>query len=111
MRIKFNQTVAAAAALASTSAMANLPKVENEHANNGNYLGMLTGLFGDAYDSAQIMIGGSVFLVVVIAVIVAFWQYHQGKRDLSDVGVVAAAGGLVMTLVFILLQSGKGVVG
>ncbi|WP_199438336.1 DUF2976 domain-containing protein [Vibrio owensii] len=107
---KFKKSVALSSALISGVAVAALPKVENEAAKSGNYLGMLTGLFGDAYNAAQILIGGSVFLVVVIAVIIAFWQYHQGKRDLSDVGVVAAAGGLVMTLVFILLQSGAGVV-
>ncbi|MGR5347502.1 DUF2976 domain-containing protein [Vibrio mediterranei] len=107
---KITPLFSAAGLFSASSTQAALPTVTDVAVGTGGYLGMIQDLFGKAYDTGALLIGAAVFLVVVLAVIIAFWQYHQGKKELSDVGVVAAAGGVVMTLVFVLLNNGATVI-
>ncbi len=113
MKNKVFETVAATllATLTAQPVMAALPTMPAlTGVADGDYLGMIQGIFNRGYDTGSLLIGAGVFLVVVIAVVIAFWDYHKGKRDLGDVGVVAAAGGLVMTVVIMLLQKGGAVI-
>ncbi|MGR5448578.1 DUF2976 domain-containing protein [Vibrio sp. PNB22_3_1] len=106
--MKFKKIGLGVALLAgSTTALAAGVPASTINVSNGNYLGMLQSLFNNAYGTGSLLIAAAIFLVCTLAVIASFWNYHKGKNELSDVGVTTAIAGVVMSLVFILLNSGS----
>ncbi|ANO35347.1 hypothetical protein A6E01_19225 (plasmid) [Vibrio breoganii] len=76
-----------------------------------DYLGVFSKIFKDSYTTGTTVIGGAIFLVVIFAVLSAFWQYNKGKKELGDVATIAAVGGIVMTVVFVLINAGSSTLG
>ncbi|MCY9874545.1 DUF2976 domain-containing protein [Vibrio barjaei] len=108
-QIKASVFTAIATMFAPLSANAALP-LQSVTVTGGDYLGAFKSIFINSYGIASMVIAGFVFFVIGVACIHAFWQYQQGKKELSDVGVVAAVGGVILMIVVVLLKQGETVV-
>lgn len=93
-----------------TAVNAALPTSKDYGGNEkGDLIAQFKGLFADAYEFIVTSFGAIAALIIGVIILVGVYEWRKGQKELSEVATIAATSGIVLSVIYYLLNLGSGI--